>query len=118
MKEFVLIFRNRHLDEKQLSPQQMQDILNSWMNWMANIAAQNKLADKGHRLGHANAKVVKVNGIVTDGPYTEIKEFINGYVVIRATTVDEAVEIAKECPVLLSGGNVEIRAAVTPDDNS
>jgi hypothetical protein len=56
--------------------------------------------------------------VVTDGPFTEIKEFINGYIVVKAQTIDDAIEIAKECPILLIGGNVEVRKVVTPDDNS
>jgi hypothetical protein len=116
MKEFVLIFRNSRDNEKQLSPQQMQDILNSWMNWVEDISAQNKLADKGNGLNLTNAKVVKPNGIVTDGPYKEIKEFINGYLILMASTVDEAVEVAKRCPILSAGGNVEVRTAATLDD--
>ena len=110
MKEFVLIFRNGNNPEVQPSPEQLQQVLNAWVNWMAGIAAQNKLADKGNRLSPSDAKVVKPNNIVADGPYTEIKEFITGYVVIKAASIDEAIEMARECPILKSGGNVEVRS--------
>jgi len=52
---------------------------------------------------------VKNDNIVTNGPYTDIKESIGGYTIIKADNYDEAVEIAKGCPVLLTGGNVEVR---------
>jgi hypothetical protein len=56
--------------------------------------------------------------VVTDGPYTEVKEFINGFIIVKAQTVDEAVEMAKGCPILFAaGGKVEIRPLVAPDDN-
>jgi hypothetical protein len=46
---------------------------------------------------------------VTDGPYTEIKEFLVGYVIVRTETIDEAVEMAKENPIFKIGGNIEVR---------
>src|SRR5664279_1019872 len=118
MKEFVLVFRNSNNPDFKPSPEQMQGVMSTWMNWMGGIAAQNKLANSGSRLSVTNAKTVKPNSVVLDGPYTEIKEFINGYIVVKTANIDEAVDLAKGCPILKVGGNVEVRAVVTPDDNS
>ena len=76
MKEFALIFRLKDIADFRPSPEQMQER----MNWLAGIAAQNKLADKGNALLpiQGSAKTVKAGSVVTDGPYTEIKEFISG----------------------------------------
>lgn len=93
-------------------------MLESWHNWMGSIAAQDKLASPGNRLGKANAKTVKPDGLVTDGPYTEIKEFINGYIIVRSANIDEAVSIARQCPILQAGGSVEVRQPVNMNDNS
>ena len=117
MKEFVFIFRNSN-PEITPSPEQIQEIMTAWMNWMGSIAAQNKLVDSGNRLSMTEAKTIKANNIISDGPYTEIKEFINGYTIVRADDIDGAVELAKGCPILWIGGNVEIRAVVNQDDNS
>jgi hypothetical protein len=119
MKEFVLIFRTSPNPDFKPSPEQQQQMMTSWMNWMGSIAAQNKLANNGTRLGIGNSKVVKSKTVVTDGPYTEIKEFINGFIIVKTETLDEAVEIAKECPIVTGGGgSVEVRPAVAPEDNS
>ena len=112
MKEFVLIFRNSLNKGEKPSPEQMQEIMNSWMNWMGSIAAQNKLANPGNRLAYGEAKIVSPGQVVTDGPFTEIKEFINGYIIVKVDTVDEAVELGKGCPILKDGGNVEVRAII------
>lgn len=114
MKEFALIFRQ----SQRPSPEQMQQLFEEWMNWMGSIAAQNKMADKGNRLSVTESKVVNADNTVTDGPFTEIKEFINGYIVVKGESIDDAVELAKSCPILGVGGNVEVRAIVTPDDHS
>lgn len=118
MKEFVLIFRNSVNPVGKPSPEQMQQLMTDWMNWMDSIAVQNKLADKGNRLSVSEGKTVRPGNIVTDGPYAEIKEFINGYIIVKTATIDEAVALANECPLLNIGGNVEVRKVVTPEDNS
>lgn len=118
MKDFVLIFRNSHNPNAAPSPEQMQQVMTKWMDWMGSIAAQNKLADKGHRLSMSDAKVVGPGNSVSDGPYTEIKEFINGYIIVKAATIEEAAALAQGCPILAIGGKVEVRAVVTPNDNS
>lgn len=107
MKEFALIFRLKDVSDFKPSPEQMQER----MNWLGSIAAQGKLVDKGNTLLpiSGSAKVVKPNHVVTDGPYTEIKEFISGYIVVRAETIEEAVEMAKGNPVFKVGGNIEVR---------
>ena len=118
MNEFVLIFRNDFHPEAKFSPDQMQAIMMEWQNWMGGIAAQNKLVNRGSRLSVSNSKTVKPNNVIVDGPYTEIKEFINGYTIVKAANIDEAVEMASGCPILQTGGNVEVRAVVASDDNS
>ena len=114
MKKFALIFRLKDLADFKPSPEQMQER----MNWLADIAAQNKLVDKGNTLLPApgSAKTVKPGNVITDGPYTEIKEFISGYVIVKADTIDEAVEMAKTNPVFDQvGGNIEVREVLKRD---
>lgn len=114
MKEFALIFRLQDISDFKPSPEQMQER----MNWLAGIASQNKLVDKGNTLlpFAENAKTVKPNKVITDGAYTEIKEFISGYIVIKADSIDEAVEMAKSNPIFDQvGGSIEVREVIKRD---
>lgn len=112
MKEFLLVYRNDYKSvPRAATPEEGQAEMQKWMDWLGGIAKQNKLTDQGHPLGSAG-KVVRANNVVTDGPYTEIKELIGGYSIIKADSFEEAVEMAKECPILESGGNVEVRDLV------
>ncbi len=113
MKEYALIFRINDIEDFKPSPEQIQER----MNWLAGIAAQNKLLDKGNTLlpGPASAKTVKPNNIITDGPYTEIKEFIVGYVIVKAEDIDDAIEMAKANPIFKIGGNIEVREVLKRD---
>lgn len=107
MKEYVLIFRINDPAFKP-TPEQLQER----MNWLAGIAAQNKLADKGQTLSVTGAVTLHANDVVTDGPFTELREFISGFVVIRTDTIGEAIELAKRNPVFKIGGSIEIREVV------
>ena len=113
MKEFALIFRLQDVADSKPSPEQLQER----MNWLAGIVAQNKLVDKGNTLlpMQGSAKTVRPGNIVTDGPYTEIKEFISGYIVVRAEAIEEAVEMAKANPIYKVGGNIEVREVLKRD---
>lgn len=107
MKEFILIFRLKDIADFKPSPEQMQER----MNWLAGIAAQNKLVDKGNTLLPipGSAKTLRPDNVVTDGPYTEIKEFVVGYIIVKVNDIDDAVELAKGNPIFKIGGNIEVR---------
>ncbi|HRG80147.1 MAG TPA: YciI family protein, partial [Cyclobacteriaceae bacterium] len=63
-----------------------------------------------------DAKVVWPNNVVTNGPFGEIKETIGGYIIVKANSVEEAVEFAKGSPVLQGDGNsVEVRKIARAD---
>ncbi|QOG01593.1 YciI family protein [Flavobacterium sp. MDT1-60] len=113
MNEFVLIFRRDFsTKETQPSPQELQESLKLWQDWLGGIAAQDKLAKPLQRWD-GEGKIVTTNKNVINGPYVEIKESIGGLIMIKAADYDEAVAIANGCPILDLGGNVEIRMAVT-----
>lgn len=108
MDEFMLIFR--HMNGKEVaSPQQIQVWMKQTMDWIGTIAAKNKFV-QGTGLPFEDARVVHSNKMVTNGPFGEIKETLGGYIIVKADSVEEAVEFAKGCPVLQGEGNtVEVR---------
>ena len=106
----------RHQDgHKVASPEQIQVWMKQTMDWIGGIAAQNKYSG-GNGLLFDDSKVVRPNNVVTNGPFGEIKETIGGYMIVRAGSVEEAVEFAKGCPVLQGEGNsVEVRKIARQD---
>jgi hypothetical protein len=115
MDEYMLIFRHQD-GNKVASPEQIKVWMKQTMDWIGGIAAQNKFIS-GKGLPMDNARVIRNKGghnVVTDGPFGEIKETIGGYIVVKAATIDEAVEFAKGSPVLQGEGNsVEVRKVVS-----
>ena len=114
MEEYMLIFRHQD-GNKVASPEQIKIWMKQTMDWIGGIAAQNKFVS-GKGLPMDEARVIRTQNskkLVTDGPFGEIKETIGGYIVVRANSIDEAVEFAKGSPVLQGEGNsVEVRKVV------
>jgi hypothetical protein len=114
MDEFMLIFRHED-GNKVASPEQIQVWMKQTMDWIGGIAAQNKFIG-GNGLRFENSKIVWHNNVVTNGPFGEIKETIGGYVMVKADSIEEAVEFAKGSPVLQGEGNsVEVRKLAKGD---
>ena len=110
----MLIFRHQD-GNKVASPEQIQVWMKQTMDWIAGITAKNKFVG-GNGLPFQDARVVGHNNMVTDGPFGEIKETIGGYIIVKADSVDEAVEFAKGSPVLQGDGNtVEVRRIAKRD---
>ena len=114
MDEFMLIFRHMNGSEV-ASPEQLQEWMKQTMDWIGGIAAQNKFV-KGEGLQFEGAKYVKNvknQNVVVNGPFGEIKETLGGYIVVKAESIDEAIEFAKGSPILQGEGNtVEVRKIV------
>ncbi len=107
----MLIFRHQD-GRKVASPEQIQIWMKQTMEWIGKIAAQNKFSG-GNGLIFDDARVVMAKNsksVVTNGPFGDIKETIGGYIIVKADSVEEAVEFAKGSPVLQGEGNsVEVR---------
>ena len=109
MDEYLLLMRLDIITkEAQPSPEQLQEYMKQYQDWVGGIAAQNKFGG-GTGLS-TEGKVLKANNVITDGPFAELKESIAGFITIKAKDLDEAVSIAKSCPILMGEGNsVEVR---------
>ena len=109
MKEFALLFRQPEFENFETSsPERMRELSRKWSEWIGALVAQQKFVRNGARLG-AEGAVLKPGGVVTDGPFVEIREKLGGYLVIKAGSLDEAVALAEGCPAIEVGGSVEIR---------
>src|ERR1700744_2585171 len=108
MDEYMLIFRHED-GNKVASPEQIQVWMKQTMDWISGIQAQGKFSG-GNGMLFDDAKVVRPHGVVTNGPFGEIKETIGGYIMVKADSVEEAIKFAQGSPVLQGDGNsVEVR---------
>ena len=113
MTNYMYLFRSNPSAYRSMSPEQMQQTMKMWMDWIHTLDKNGHIKQLGERLD-GTGKVVRGKAkSVTDGPYVEVKDSIQGYVLIAAKDMDQAVELAKGCPVLEGEGTVEIRPFVS-----
>jgi hypothetical protein len=80
-------------------------------DWVAELEADGKyvLGDRLRPVEDATTvRVRRGERIVTDGPFTESREWIAGFDIVEAADLDEAVEIAAAHP-MARFGRVEVR---------
>jgi hypothetical protein len=106
--DYMLLFRGTDW-QKRLSPEQLQPVVSDWATWFERLIQEGKCTG-GHPLqGEGKLVFGKKGHIVTDGPFAESKEALGGYFYLQVANIDEAVEIAKQCPGLEHGCVVEVR---------
>ena len=113
--EYMLLFRGTHWD-KSLSPEELQNVMSQWTVWFDRLTQQGKIKSAHPLVDEGKIVAWKKGQTVADGPFAESKEAIGGYFLLQVCDLDEALEIAKECPVLRYGMTVEVRpvAAMCP----
>jgi len=115
MKEFVLLFRmDITTPEVQPTPEQMEGYMKDWMEWINDISSRGQLADGGNHLS-SSGTVLRSKNRLKEEPYTSDNESVSGYIIILAENKDDAVSIARKCPILRGEGtSVEVRETETP----
>src|SRR5438445_5457027 len=106
--DYMLLFRGTNWGDK-LSPEEIQKVATDWMAWFERLTREGKVSS-GHPLMN-EGKVVsgKKGRTVADGPFAESKEAVGGYFYLHVNGMDEALEIARQCPGLDYGAIVEVR---------
>lgn len=111
MHEYLLLLNEAPAETAELSPTEMQELVERYIAWSQSLAEQgrvvagHKLRDEGGRIVRRAAGAVQV----TDGPFIEAKEIVGGLFVIRAADYDDAVALAATCPHAEIGW-IEVRA--------
>lgn len=108
MTKFMFVYHRPEQVGSNLSPEEGKKLMEKWQTWIAEGMREGWLVDRGNGLTQ-EGRVVDANHAVVDGPFVESKEIVGGFSIVRAETIDEATELAKGCPSLLSGGHVEVR---------
>jgi hypothetical protein len=108
MANFLFVYRSSSTARQDMTPEQMQQMMQKWQAWMGEGLQKGWIVDTGDALT-PEGRVVNARKVVTDGPFVESKEIVGGFSIIQADNIDAAAELAKGCPGLLIGGSVEVR---------
>lgn len=99
MANFVLLYTGGSLPETQA---EQAEVMQAWGAWFDKIGSA--IVDGGKPFTPV-AKTIDKGGKVSDGP---VGTLASGYSIVTADSLDAAVEIAKECPVFLTGSRITV----------
>ncbi|CAD5278073.1 MULTISPECIES: YciI family protein [unclassified Imperialibacter] len=107
MKKFLILIREDLAAMNEMTPAQMEADISEYVKWKEGLEKENRhvMSDP---LEGSGAMIYK-NKVETDGPFIESKEAISGFFVFLATDMEEAISIAKTCPIFKYDGLVELR---------
>lgn len=109
MTEYLLVFRAVRGHVRRTTEETAAN-MELWKNWIGSIAQTGKFIG-GQPLA-VDGRLMSKSGI-TDAPFAEGKEVLNGYVMIKADNYDEAIQLSKGCPIFEDNGTLEIREIAT-----
>lgn len=113
-QNFMMLFRYTPNPEYKPTPQEMEQMHQAWGNFIGNIATKDKL-ESTYQLGF-EGKQITSDLSTKDGILIAENQMVSGNMIVKANSLDEAVEMAKESPILQMGGTVEVRSII-PMDN-
>ena len=99
MVNFVLLYTGGGMSA---SEAEQKKILQAWEAWYGKLGSA--VVDAGNPFT-AKAKSLTKDGVVKDTP---VGTFATGYSIIKADSLNAAVEMAKGCPVLQGGGQISV----------
>ncbi|MBI3005109.1 MAG: hypothetical protein HYY49_06785 [Ignavibacteriales bacterium] len=111
MPKYLCIQRNQPVKREKPSPAKMEEMYAAFNVWKEKF--KENIIDMGGAL-KSDGKIVTSEG-ATDGPFVEVKEVVGGYMIISAEGMEEAMQVARESPgVVTPGSSVEIREINSP----
>jgi len=82
------------------TPEEQQAEMAAWGQWFGSLGSA--IVDPGNPVGQR--RMVSGSGVADGGG----ADPVTGYTLINADSMDSAVNLAKGCPVIKSGGTVEV----------
>lgn len=96
MAEYVLVFKGGSMPQ---GDEEKQKVMEAWNKWFG--ALGQAVVDQGNPFGPSK-------GVTADGSVGSAASGLTGYAILKADNLDQAVEMAKGCPVLAGGASVEV----------
>jgi hypothetical protein len=108
---YLLLIYGPQWDQSGVSPEQMQAVMDEWTDYTADLLKRG-VSEGGEALEPVStATTVRVRDgekLITDGPFAETNEVLGGYYLLNCENLDQAIEIAAQCPGARAG-SIELR---------
>lgn len=115
MKYICLVYHDgSQLDD--ITDQDFEEIFRGCGRWVGELGAENHVFSAGLQSTSTAATIRARDGkvAVTDGPFAETKEWLGGFTVLEANSMDEAIEKASKLAAT-SRSTIEVRPIIDED---
>jgi len=99
MANYLLLYSGGSMPETEA---EQAEVMQAWGAGFGRLGSA--VVDGGNPTS-GQAKTINSDGTVSDGP---VGTMSSGYSIIKADSLDEAVELARGCPVLLGGAKISV----------
>jgi hypothetical protein len=99
MSDFVLLYQGGSMPATE---EERARVMEAWTSWLGQLGGAVK--DQGNPFS-TQVKTISSDGSVSDGANGKPA---TGYSIIEADSIDSALALAKDCPVLQGGGGIEV----------
>jgi hypothetical protein len=99
MSNYILLYNGGSMPANETERKQITD---EWMAWYKKL--DKAVVDQGNPFS-PKAKYISGDGKVYDGP---VGSMVTGYTIIKAISLDAAIQLAKSCPALKSGSKISV----------
>lgn len=117
MPNYMLLLHDDPSQFAGKSGDEVMAVIQDYMAWTERMRAAGRYVG-GEKLSDEPGRVLRrVDGAarVHDGPYSETREVLGGYMTISAASYDEACALVLDHPHLAYGGTIEVRAVEALD---
>ena len=108
MQNYLYLLRKDNDSLNSFSAEEKEQHMGRFFSWMEEIKKSGHML-AGEPLDLNGSVVRKSDNVIIDGPFSETKEAIGGYFIIKADSLEEATKISKGCPIFEVNGSIEVR---------
>ncbi|RKG65582.1 transcription initiation protein [Corallococcus sp. CA054B] len=112
MARYLMLLHENPAHFAAMSPAELQAIVEEYARWSDGLLQEGRLLQGEKLCDEGGRRLTQQGGqvLVSDGPYAEVKDVVGGLFILSADSYDAAVALARTCPHLRYGGEVELRA--------
>jgi hypothetical protein len=113
--QYMFLVRGAACDAGSLSPEQMQTQMREVYAWIDGLTKKGVMTAAQPLTREGKILSGKNGGVISDGIAAESKEAVGGFFIVNASTMDEAVSIARTSPAFNHGARLEVRQIASLD---
>jgi hypothetical protein len=110
MAKYMLLLGGADLDKRSGNGALAPKMFERYASWLRGLRESGRYVDSVKLHDQTGARLTVRGGQVVEGPFMETKEAVGGFMTIEASSLEDAVAAARECPIFeLQNGYVEVR---------